>query len=328
MNIKSLYFIVGCIGSISGTYFYRNGLSSASKETTTNFTDLRDAVQYGTYQDVEQLLKEGASISYSGGSVLHEAAIKGDVEIVALLLKHGADVNAHCSYDGWTALHEAAYNGHLAIAQLLIKHGAQVNERAQPRSQEVFWNSETPLHLATFVSNLDMIRLLTEHGADVNAQCAGIRISGERDEIAHYLPPYDDTPLHYAVASGNKDIAEYLLAHGASTKNIVVQPLFITACAQRGNLEIFSLLLERGYDVNEQDKDGLTPLMRAVQNEHEEQVKYLLEAHADTNMIDEHGHTALQQAAECNYSSIAQLLLDHHADSDYTHGENRSDLPS
>ena len=48
----------------------------------------------------------------------------GHTEIVSMLIKAGADVNAKEDKDGWTALMWASAEGHTEIANLLKKHGA------------------------------------------------------------------------------------------------------------------------------------------------------------------------------------------------------------
>ena len=45
------------------------------------------------------------------------------LELVRLLLRHGADVNGRRK-DGLTALHSAAYRGHLAVIRALLERGA------------------------------------------------------------------------------------------------------------------------------------------------------------------------------------------------------------
>jgi serine/threonine-protein phosphatase 6 regulatory ankyrin repeat subunit B len=57
-------------------------------------------------------------------SVLHHAAGRGDVEVVALLLAAGANVNKR-SHDGSTPLHQAALGGHLEFARALVAAGAE-----------------------------------------------------------------------------------------------------------------------------------------------------------------------------------------------------------
>ena len=49
-----------------------------------------------------------------GWTPLHEACNHGHLEVVSLLLKHRAEVNAR-GMDGDTPLHDAAVNGHLEV---------------------------------------------------------------------------------------------------------------------------------------------------------------------------------------------------------------------
>jgi len=51
---------------------------------------------------------------------LHKASINGHADVVELLLKHGAYVNA-TSFYGSTPLHYAAYNGHANVVKLLLE---------------------------------------------------------------------------------------------------------------------------------------------------------------------------------------------------------------
>lgn len=57
---------------------------------------------------------------------MHEACNYGDVEIVELLIEHGAAINdrggKHC--DGVTPLHDAASCGHIDVMDVLLRHGA------------------------------------------------------------------------------------------------------------------------------------------------------------------------------------------------------------
>jgi outer membrane protein assembly factor BamB len=59
---------------------------------------------------------------------LWEAARKGDAAAVKALLDKGANVNAKARYDA-TALHFAADKGHLEVVELLIRHKASLNAR-------------------------------------------------------------------------------------------------------------------------------------------------------------------------------------------------------
>jgi hypothetical protein len=58
-----------------------------------------------------------------GTTTLHEAVRSGDPAMAALLIAHGADVNAIPSF-GSTALKEAVMSGNTEIVRLLLAHGA------------------------------------------------------------------------------------------------------------------------------------------------------------------------------------------------------------
>src|SRR5262249_222116 len=79
-----------------------------------------------------------------GSTPLHCATGKGNVEVVGVLLKAGADVNAHNNNGHWgtTPLHAAAHANQPAIARLLIENGADVNAHDL--------NGKTPLFHTTF----------------------------------------------------------------------------------------------------------------------------------------------------------------------------------
>jgi ankyrin repeat protein len=87
------------------------------------------------------------------------------LEIIKLLLRHGADINIkyYCSY----ALHYAydETNGckrvNLAIIDLLIQYGASVNAQDD--------RGTTPLHVACYNNDISIMRHLISLGADIDA---------------------------------------------------------------------------------------------------------------------------------------------------------------
>ncbi len=91
--------------------------------------------------------------SASRWSPLRHAARGGQIEVVRLLLKHGADPNLaeHCA-DRGAALYEACCRQDLETAKLLIEHGAYVDSSGVCLSNVA-------------ESSIELIDLLTAYGA-------------------------------------------------------------------------------------------------------------------------------------------------------------------
>ena len=91
---------------------------------------------------------------------LHRAASAGEVDVIPVLVRAGADVNA-TNKDGATPLHRAASAGEVDVIPVLVQAGADVNARGGN-------GGFTPLHLAAHNGNLEAISVLIQAGADVN----------------------------------------------------------------------------------------------------------------------------------------------------------------
>jgi len=91
---------------------------------------LLQATEAGDIVQMEALLAKGAAVNARnahGWTPLHVAAAGGDPAVIALLLKHGADVHVQ-SHIGTTALDNATTRGgRQAVIDLLLAHGARSN---------------------------------------------------------------------------------------------------------------------------------------------------------------------------------------------------------
>lgn len=95
-----------------------------------------------------------------GETPIIPACAKGNVKLVLSLLKSGHSVNAGDAL-GWTALHEASNYGHVDIVNVLLDHGADINNRGGPCCEGI-----TPLHDAAACGHLEVIDCLLDRGAN------------------------------------------------------------------------------------------------------------------------------------------------------------------
>jgi hypothetical protein len=66
---------------------------------------------------------------FFGGTALHEAAWNGDRNMAWILIAAGADPNVPHTEGGSTPLHYAILTNHVEIVKLLLEHGADVKAR-------------------------------------------------------------------------------------------------------------------------------------------------------------------------------------------------------
>ena len=97
------------------------------------------AVVENSAVELEDLLSNG-SISVDqadahGDTLLHKAALEGDVDCIRVLVKHGANVNIR-NKDNWPPVHNALRQGNLSAMVYLIECGANMEEYTKLRVNE------------------------------------------------------------------------------------------------------------------------------------------------------------------------------------------------
>ena len=91
--------------------------------------------------------------------------------------------------------------------------------------------------------------------------------------------------------------------------------------AERGDILQVQTILEDGFNPNEKDSHGNTPLHRAIwygpteySNNYQKVVEALLNAGADVNAINNYGQTPLHKAAQLGKRDLAKLLVERDPD--------------
>lgn len=126
------------------------------------------AIMHRDYHPLIDLLNEGLNPNYRLGrrqrTLLHHAALKGDPEMVNILLDHGANINA-VDNNGDNALYLALnipLQFHkLTIIEKLLDHGAKVNHKNH--------DGWTALHRACLLGEPKLIEAMLAHNSKVYA---------------------------------------------------------------------------------------------------------------------------------------------------------------
>ncbi|KAH9077605.1 hypothetical protein EDB83DRAFT_1497892 [Lactarius deliciosus] len=221
----------------------------------------------GFYDTAERLImKHPEQVNAAGGRILAPllaALYKRHFHVANLLRKHGAVVGVQ-GHGERTPLHTASMYGHVDIMRWLLNHGEDVNTRWVN-----FW---TPLHLAARNMELEAVQVLLDHNADINSQN-----NAGKTPLYEALSRVTLYPEEKAV---DIDTVRRLLGHGADVNirdhnHWHSTPLH--RASSKGWPEVVRLLLNRGANVDEKDKDGKTPFQVASEKGHAEITKLLLD---------------------------------------------------
>ncbi|KAL2091699.1 hypothetical protein ACEWY4_011515 [Coilia grayii] len=280
---------------------------------------------------------------------LHLAAGYNRVRIVQLLLQYGADVHAK-DKGGLVPLHNACSYGHYEVTDLLLKHGACVNAMD-------LWQF-TPLHEAASKNRVEVCSLLLSHGADPTlanchsksavdmaptaelkerltyefkghsllqaareADMAKVKKTLVLEIISFKHPQTHETALHCAVASPHpkrKQVTELLLRKGANVneKNKDFMSSFHVA-AERAHNDVLEVLHKHGAKVNALDTLGQTALHRAALAGHLQTCRLLLSYGADAAIVSLQGFTAAQMGNEAVQQILNENIPTRNSDVDY-----------
>ncbi|XP_007439203.1 tonsoku-like protein [Python bivittatus] len=96
-----------------------------------------------------------------GETLLHRACIEGNLRQAQYFVEKEHPLNPR-DYCGWTPLHEACNHGHLELVRLLLDHGAAIDDPGGPGCDGI-----TPLHDALNCGHFDVAELLIQRGASV-----------------------------------------------------------------------------------------------------------------------------------------------------------------
>ncbi|KAL2780821.1 ankyrin-2 isoform 40 [Daubentonia madagascariensis] len=297
------------------------------KKSDSNASFLR-AARAGNLDKVVEYLKGGIDINtcnQKGNTALHIASLAGQAEVVKVLVKEGANINAQ-SQNGFTPLYMAAQENHIDVVKYLLENGANQSTATE--------DGFTPLAVALQQGHNQAVAILLENDTKGKVRLPALHIAARKDDTksAALLLQNDHnadvqskmmvnrttesgfTPLHIAAHYGNVNVATLLLNRGAAvdfTARNGITPLHVAS--KRGNTNMVKLLLDRGGQIDAKTRDGLTPLHCAARSGHDQVVELLLERGAPLLARTKNGLSPLHMAAQGDHVECVKHLLQHKA---------------
>ncbi|HCU22669.1 MAG TPA: hypothetical protein DF698_07285, partial [Candidatus Atribacteria bacterium] len=238
--------------------------SSVSSDDENRQTELNDSLscfdfqftcEYGTPQDVQKAIKNGADINCQdeelGWTPLMSAMLnESGQEIVTLLVEAGAQVNL-ANWQGMTALMVAADTGDEDLVSYLLEHGAKlyINDvESEYGFSPLIWAAKNNEN-----HGAEIIQTLINQGADV-------RLKDKNGFTALFWA---------AMMNSNESVIHSLIQNGADINQIGpknVTPL-MGAISMNSNINITKLLLDSGADVSVISEEGKRAIDYALELE-------------------------------------------------------------
>lgn len=177
----------------------------------------------------------------------------------------------------------------------------------------------SPVMLATYYGHDAVAEAFIAAGAPIDIFAAAAR--GRSDDLKRLLN--DDpslitaysldgwTPLHLAAYFGQSDAVEAIIAQGAdpnakSTNGL--QNMALHSAVSNDHVNVATLLLMHGAEVNIRQQEGWTPLHGAAHNGNAEMLNLLLSHGADATAQKDNGETPRETARAAGHSGIADVL--------------------
>lgn len=256
--------------------------------------DLVQAAEKGDLQKVRLLLNRGVDpngTDKTNNTALEKAARNGHLPIVQVLLDKGAIVDA----GSYPALLAASQNGHVRVVEALLDKGADVRKSTGPKMGFLFSVKKCQNAMA-------VVKALLSAGADVNAVAPRGAKSWVLKGRSLSLSFDGVSAVHAAAAYSQLPVVELLLKNGADVNARTAEgftPLMLAALSMVG---------EDGQRTTLPTVGGTTALLVGAGIGSSELVKELLDRGADARATDERGHTALDLAEQNRLPDLVAVL--------------------
>jgi ankyrin len=273
----------------------------------------------GTYaiDVIRSFLEHGmdvdSSMNGSHSTMLHMASYWRNLELIQLLLNHGANINAQSTEDQ-TPLQKLGANiwdhrpqdDEIEIIRLLLDRGADADSSMDS-------NHSTMLHWALYWQSNKLIQLLLDHGANINAP---------NKKYQTPLQKWWTNISNHGLWDDDIDVIRLFLEHGADVDSSINSnhSTMLHMALYWGSLAVVQLLLDHGANINLRNEKGQTPLHQTligidddVGDHFFDSIRFFLEHGANVDALDNDQSTPLHVASKYGSLKAAKLLLEHGA---------------
>lgn len=245
-----------------------------------DFTPLHHATYAGDSSMAELLFAEGALLqaSSSNGGAFSCALYNHRTPIINLALNQLEIVTSLLRNDPYQ-LESAIFGDHADMVELALSFGAD------PYSIGDFG---TALHLGAITGNPDIVSAILRYQHDLE------RIQDpDKIKAVHYRklmqqnPLNSCTALHYAVHNQHLEVVILLLAAGANVNALTKRDwTALHFAARKGNCAIAVVLLQAGALTLNQNHKNETPLITAIENNHQDMACLLIDSQPQISKKD------------------------------------------
>jgi ankyrin repeat protein/L-ascorbate metabolism protein UlaG (beta-lactamase superfamily) len=223
---------------------------------------------------------------------------------------------------GMTPLHWAAYYGNVSVFDYLLEKGADLNSQDQRGLASVWFtvSGQRPAMLRKLIALGADLSIKNSQGDNMlfrairtrNAELVQILLDNGFDPVQKNA--YDLTPIEHAIGMNSVEITNLLVSKGADLKVSSTRlPLLHRAAVSQG-VETLHFLLDRGFDIDEKDEAGRTPLILAIEFGNMEAARALILRGADINLANSEGIVPMQIAVKKGSTDLIDLFIAKKAD--------------